>query len=231
MKSFAILLVCYNRVDSLKLLLKSLEKVDFNGRNDIDLIFSIDYSGNYNVARLAESYFWKYGNKRVIKYEKNLGLKKHVLTCGNFTREYEILVVLEDDLIVSESLYYFANQCGDFYEDERSVAGISLYSFEHNWIDTLFPFFPAKGESDVFFMKIAQSWGQVWQHRKWCDFLTWIGKMSDNYETNASYPEPLNMWNPKSSWLRLHDIYCIECKKYFVYPYNSISTNFSTTSS
>ena len=42
-----------------------------------------------------------------------------------------------------------------------------------------------------------------------------------------SFPQPLNCWASRSSWLKFHDRYCIEENKYFVYPYYSISTNFS----
>ena len=42
MKSFAIVLVCYKRLSGIQRLLKSLEVVDYSGRNDITLIFSID---------------------------------------------------------------------------------------------------------------------------------------------------------------------------------------------
>lgn len=40
MKSFAIVIVCYNRILGIQRLLRQLERVDYDGRKDITLIFS-----------------------------------------------------------------------------------------------------------------------------------------------------------------------------------------------
>ena len=92
MKSFAIVIACYKRLTGLKKLLASLERVDFGGRNDITLVFSIDYSGNKDVENYAESYKWAFGPKRIRAFTENQGLKKHILSCGDLSEEYDIAV-------------------------------------------------------------------------------------------------------------------------------------------
>lgn len=225
MKSFAIVLVCYSRLNGLKRLLSSLEKVDYDHRDDIYLIFSIDNSGSDEVLNFAKMYQWNFGEKRIRTFEKRQGLKQHILQCGEFTKDYDVVVVLEDDIYVSDSMYYYAYQASQFYEYDDRVAGISLYSFQKNWLKWLARFEPQRSKYDVFFMKIAQSWGQVWTQKKWDEFMLWLNKNS-NFTIDDTLPQALNQW-PESSWLKFHDKYCIKTGKYFVYPYTSVSTNCS----
>ena len=225
MKSFAIVLVCYKRLSGIQRLLKSLEVVDYSGRNDITLIFSIDNSGDTTVADYANSYIWPHGNKIVRTFPERQGLKKHILKCGDYTNQFDIISVLEDDIFVSNSFYHYAYNAAVFYEFEDRVAGISLYSFQKNWLDWIMRFEPQRTGCDAYFMRIAQSWGQVWIKEKWDKFLAWYGK-NQNFNYSEKIPEYLNGW-PESSWLKYHTRYCIETDRYFVYPYVSLSTNFS----
>lgn len=225
LKSFAIVVVGYNRIQGIKRLVESLEKVDFDGRNDIDLIFSIDNSGFSIVEEFANSYEWMYGKKIVRTFPERQGLKKHILQCGDYTNQYDIVVILEDDLYVSDSMYFYAYQAAINYWDDDRIAGVSLYSFQKNWLKWLVRFEPQKSIYDTFFMKIAMSWGQVWTGPKWNSFREWLEKNSE-FDKSDSLPHVLNEW-PESSWLKFHDLYCIKEDKYFIYPYVSISTNCS----
>lgn len=225
MKSFAIIVICYNRISGIKRLLKSLESVDYDGRTDINLIFSIDNSGSNLVEDFVKSYNWKYGPKLIRTFTERQGLKNHILQCGEYTEKYDIVVALEDDIYVSDSMYHYAYQAVDFYEHDDNIAGISLYTFQKNWLKWLLRFEPQHSEYDVYFLKVAQSWGQVWTKEKWEPFKRWL---ENNLEFVKSpiIPQALNQW-PESSWLKFHDRYCIENNKYFVYPYVSVSTNCS----
>ena len=223
MKSFAIVLVCYNRLNGLKRLLESIKNVNFDGRNDIHLIFSIDNSGNDTIERFAKEYKWMYGEKIVRTFPQRQGLKKHILQCGDYTEEYDIVVVLEDDLFVSDSMYHYAYQSAEYYWNDANIAGISLYSFQKNWLKWLLRFEPQKKQYDTYFMRMAMSWGQVWTKNKWREFKDWLSDHSE-FSYSESIPPVLFTW-PESSWLKFHDRYCIERNKYFVYPYVSVSTN------
>lgn len=227
MNTFAIAIIGYKKYESIKRLMKSIEKVDFNNRRDISLIFSIDYSDdNQNVREFAENYHWSFGEKRLIIYNQNQGLKKHIISVGDLTKEYDILVVLEDDLYVSDSMYNYAYHAANFYRDDDRIAGISLYNFNKHWINTINSFNPEYSGFDTYFLKLAQSWGQVWIKEKWVPFREWFSKNS-TFVYNDKLPKPLKDWSSKSSWLKFHNWYCIVNNKYFVYPYYSLSTNFS----
>lgn len=220
--------IAYNRTQSLKRLLSSLLKADYTGYNPT-LIISIDKSNTTDVEQLAEFFEWPYGEKIIYKHSVNLGLRKHVLECGNRISNYDGLVVLEDDIIVSSAFYHYAQQAVEFYKNDSNIAGISLYSFHINY-QTQKPFIPLHGKSDVFFMKCAQSWGQVWIKERWIDFYKWYTDNHEEFAYDTNLPRAICSW-PKTSWLKYHTRYCIETNKYFVYPYTSLSSNNSDAGS
>ena len=219
--NIAICCVAYNRPDSLKNLLDSLS--DSYYPHDVPLIISIDYSGKNDVETFAKGYDWKYGEKRIIAHEKNLGLRNHILSCGDLLKEYDAVIILEDDVVVAPSYFYFTEQCVEKYKDDDAIAGISLFSFPLNHYNQV-PFYPLKSDSDVYLMKIAQSWGQVWMKKSWKAFREWYDQHDDEFEVMPHLPEKICHW-PKSSWLKYHVRYCIEKEKYFVYPYDSMTTD------
>ena len=97
--------------------------------------------------------------------------------------------------------------------------------FKKNWLKWLLRFEPQHCEYDTYFLKVAQSWGQVWTNKKWKPFKLWLSNNPEFIKDNT-IPQALNQW-PESSWLKFHDRYCIEKGKYFVYPYVAVSTNCS----
>lgn len=219
--NIAICIIAYNRIDSLKRVLNSLERSYYNER--ITLIISIDKSDTTQVEDFAKEYNWNYGEKRVITHSENLGLRKHVLKCGDLLEEYDALIVLEDDISVAPSFFYYAKQCVEKYAEDENIAGISLYNFPLNYQNQL-PFNPLHSDSDVYLMQCAQSWGQVWMKKQWFAFKKWYNEHSEEFGELPHLPKAICNW-PKSSWLKYHTRYCIENHKYFVYPYISLSTN------
>ncbi len=225
MSKYGIIIIAYDRLDSIKRLITSLLQAKYS--EPADLIISIDNSGTNVIENYARTIDWIYGKKIIRTFPEKLGLKKHVLTCGNYINEYqyEAAVVLEDDLFAAPDYFNFSVQAVKKYHYNPDIAGISLYS--HSWnINADRPFTPLFNGYDVFFMQYPQSWGQVWMKRQWNDFYTWYQKQK--YKTVDFNLIPDNVLNwPESSWLKYHVIYCISEKKYFVYPYHSLSTNFA----
>ena len=221
--NIAIVVVTYNRVGSLSRLMDSLEHASY-GKDRVPLIISVDKSNSNVVEDFADNYVWPYGDKIVQKHVDNLGLKAHVLSLGKWFDKYDALIVLEDDLIVSDSFYFYAKSTVEKYHACPDVAGISLYGFSVNY-QTGKPFQAYKSEHDVYFMNCAMSWGQIWMRDSWVNFYKWY---NDNMEftKSDSLPDCLNRWGHKS-WLKYHTRYCIEENRYFVFPYTSLSTNCS----
>ena len=214
--------VAYNRPDSLSRLLASLNKACYPEHN-VKLIISIDYGGPASVKEVAEKFEWKFGDKQVIAHEQNLGLRRHILQCGDLTKIHKNIIVLEDDVFVSKNFYKYALSALAYYGEDEQVSGVSLYSHKFNETAKL-PFVPVKEEQDVFFLQIAASSGQLWTARNWEEFKQWYGKdtKDDNWH---KMPENIAGW-PDSSWKKYYTKFLMETNKFFVYPYESLTTNF-----
>lgn len=228
MKSkYAVVVIGYNRLYSLERLCVSLNGANYLGDN-VDLIISLDFCENNALYMFSESFQWNFGEKRVIFHEKKMGLKKHILSCGIFLEEYEALAILEDDIFVSPEFYSYMIQAIKFYEKDDNIAGISLYSFERNFYNGL-GFKPAQSSYDTFFMQMAQSWGQIWLKRQWKEFYDWyLENRERNIFTDLHVPMAIKKWGD-SSWLKYHTAYCVLKNKFFVYPYNALTTCFMET--
>lgn len=222
MNNIAIIAVAYNRVNSLSRLLNSLEKAWY-GNERPTLIISIDKSKSDLVERYADDYVWPHGDKIIKKHEKNMGLRSHMMSLGQWFKKYDTLVVLEDDLVVSPAFYNYTRQASDKYFNNPKIAGISLYSFSTNYI-SLTPFSPMINEYDGYLMNCAMSWGEIWMKNQWIEFYKWyLGHQEFSDEPHL--PRCLHTWS--KSWLKYHTKYCIENDKYFLYPYVALSSNFS----
>lgn len=220
----AVVVIAYNRVDSLSRLLESLNNAIYGDNDDVELIISIDKSNKQDVEDFANGFKWNYGHKTVIAHVANLGLKKHILSQGELLDKYDAIVVFEDDLVVSAGYWGYVKQTVEKYKDDMCIAGISLYSYSVNCYKRK-PFTPIKNSNDVFFMNLAMSWGQVWMRKQWKAFEKWYDNNKD-FNWTDKIPQELYEWGDKS-WLKYHMKYCIEENKYFVYPYVSYTTNFS----
>ena len=221
-KNIAICAVCYNRKDSLKRLLDSLDRAYYDV--PVTLIISVDKSDTTEVEAFADSFVWRHGEKRVARHEENLGLRRHILSIGDYLHEFDAIVVLEDDIFVAPSFYYFAQECVEKYCDDMDIAGISLYRYPY-CLNCMLPFIPMPTDSDVFLMKSAVSWGQVWMREQWFRFKEWYDTHHEEFGVLPHLSVSVCEW-PKSSWLKYHIRYCIEQDKSFVVPYTSLTTCF-----
>lgn len=219
-----IVVIGYNRADSLQRLLRSVSRARYPGR--VDIIISIDHDHHEAVRDVARNFAWDHGEKHLIFHPENLGLRQHVLSCGDLVKECDALIMLEDDLFVSPSFYEFASAAVSYYLDDESIAGISLYS--HHFSETAYlPFTPLADRSDVYFMQIPSSWGQVWTASQWGKFRQWYDHQAGNFDPNkANVPDNIRNWRA-SSWKKYFSYYMIETGRYFVYPRISLTTNFS----
>lgn len=224
MSKIGIVVVAYNNVEGLSRLLESLSSAKYH--EIVDLVISIDHGGSSRVEIIAKKYTWKYGHKTIKTYPQNLGLRQHILSCGNFMNEYswDAMVVLEDDIVVAPGFYNYTSQVVEFYRQNPRIAGISLYKHEINILAKK-PFVPVKKGADVYFMQYAQSWGQVWLRESWKSFIQWLQDEKYKYIPESDIPANVIGW--KNSWLKYHIMYCISENKYFVYPYFSLTTNYS----
>jgi glycosyltransferase involved in cell wall biosynthesis len=222
----AIVIVTYNRPKSLVRLLSSINNANYCNSH-VSLIISIDYQDSEShekVVQVANEFDWKFGEKQIIEYQQNMGLRAHILKCGELLNKFDAVIVLEDDVTVSPSFYLYAKATVEKYYENDDIAGISLYNFAINY-QNRYPFTPINNSYDVYFMNCAQSWGQIWMKKQWKSFEEWYKLNNESFKELPHLPAAICSW-PESSWLKYHTKYCIEQNKYFVYPYNSFTTNY-----
>lgn len=216
-----LVVVAYNRQDSLNNLLHTLSRAEY-GNEKVNLVISIDHSGHEDVYHLANHFKWTYGDKTVIKHEKNLGLRQHILFCGDLAIRYGSVIILEDDLLVAPGYYHYAKAALEFYKDNSNIAGISLYQHEHNE-STELPFETIEEGYDTYFMQVPSSWGQLWTAEQWSKFKNWYDQRPTITESDY-LPDNVIAW-PESSWKKYFWKYLVETNTYFVFPHNSYTTN------
>lgn len=122
--SIALVVVGYNRPRSMRRILDSLNRAKYD-YTEIPLMISIDNSGDDSVRKEAESFQWKHGEKKLICHKERMGLRKHIISCGDLTEEYGAVMILEDDLYVSPDYYNYAMKALEKYGDHPKIAGIS----------------------------------------------------------------------------------------------------------
>lgn len=228
MTRFAIVVIGYNRPESMKRILHRLSECYYDDEN-VTLITSIDNCGDDRVEKVCDLFEWKYGEKRVIKHAQRMGLRKHILSCGDLllNDEFDALAVFEDDIYPSESFYLYMKATYEKYVDNEQIAGISLYSPTYATSND-FKFSPQESMYDVYFMKVAQSWGQIWTAKQWRKFKDWYESNSEEWEYSDFVPAAIGKWG-QNSWLKYYMKYCGEKDLYFVYPYKSLTTCYSET--
>ncbi|MBW1819508.1 MAG: hypothetical protein JRJ60_20400, partial [Deltaproteobacteria bacterium] len=219
----AIVVVAYNREGSLKRLLGSLIKARYADR--ADLIVSMDKSDNAAVYETAEAFDWPHGEKRLIRNTERLGLRRHIMACGDLTDLYGSVIILEDDTFAAPDFYRFASAALSRYRSDDRVAGIALYAMRYNETARQ-GFTPFIDHADVFFMQLPCSWGQCWTKAQWGGFKGWINeKGAKRSFADFDLPDNIRRW-PETSWKKAFAAYMVEKDLYFVYPRASLTTNF-----
>ncbi|MEM9022215.1 MAG: glycosyltransferase family A protein, partial [Bacteroidota bacterium] len=203
----ALIVIAYNRPQSLQRLLDSLAVAHYPDR-EVSLTISIDQSTVAEVEQAARHFNWPHGPKTVNMQDQHQGLKEHVLACGDLITEGGSAILLEDDLLVSPYFYHYAREALSAYQDEPRIGGISLYRYDFAE-NGLVPFSPIA--NDAHFIQVAASWGQAWTHQQWQDFRQWLARPEQRLET-TQLPEYLRAWGP-NSWKARFTEYLMWSKK------------------
>jgi hypothetical protein len=188
MKYAPIALFVYNRPKHLKKTLNSLKKNPETRMSTI-YIFSDSFKSKdlLNKKKVEEvrviikkiNFFKK---KIIIERKKNIGLKKNILTGISLVlKKYSNIIVLEDDLVVSESFLKYMNESLKKFKNLKKIWHISAWNYdikENNY------------DKDAFFIRNMNCWGWgTWKDR-WIKLNTnskfYIKKFSnkDKYKFN-----------------------------------------------
>lgn len=225
----AIVVPAYNRPVALARLLASLETADVPA--GARLVISIDRAaqakhapGNEAVRRLTHRFQWSHGPKEVVTHADHLGLVGNISYCGGLTESFGAIILLEDDLIVSRRFYDYAQQALACYAAEPRLAGISLNALWFNGF-THQPFIPLPDDGDVFFLQLSTPQGQVYTAAQWADFAGWTAVHGHQVTAFDDVHELFTRF-PADDWLAIKAKYLSATDKYYVYPRESLTTNF-----
>lgn len=220
----AIVVIAYSRPLALKRLLSALDAAEY--RDCPTLVISLEGEANPEVVNIAETFRSEKLAVRLIRRQRRLGLREHVIACGDLTQEYDSVIILEDDLLVDRYFHLYASEALKYYRNEESIAGIALYSYEFNEFAHM-PFTAMSNGYDTYFMQVACSWGQCWTREQWVLFKAWYsGKTQADLARNSCLPQAVKFW-PDSSWKKYFQGFMVETGKNFIYPYQTYSTNCS----
>lgn len=159
MKKLApVVIFCYQRLVSVKLLISSLQS-NPESKETLLYIFSDGYNKNNklleknNVLRVRNYISTLKGFKKIviIKRKKNLGLANNIITGVNYIfKKFDSAIFLEDDLVVGNNFLRFMNFSLNFYFFKKKVWHISGWNYN----------IKVKNEKyDAFLWRVMNCWG------------------------------------------------------------------------
>lgn len=224
MQNPTIVVSTYSRLKSLKRLLKSLKQSNYFGYENVRLIISVDKHSTKeeDILEYLNDFEWQFGEFIIKTYKERQGLKNHFITCCDFSLEYDAVIFLEDDFLVSKSFYQYGRRAINFYEDDDRIAGICLYDLNINEFSNRL-FSPLLDNNEQYFMQLP-SWGKIFTKRKWQSFKKWY--LSDNVQNSSIvFPKVLQKWSDHS-FKKEYIKYLVLNDKFFVFPRKSFVTNY-----
>lgn len=218
----AIVAIGYNRLNGLERLLDSVKDAVYD-IPDVPLFISIDASGNQELYNYVNDFKWEYGPKFVNIQKERLGLKNHIFQCMSLSKYFKGVIILEDDIFVSPYFYHYACMTLDKYGDDERVAGIALYRNEYDGYSNI-PLIPLNNGQDVMAWKSICTWGEMLNERMWNQFSEWLSKWDEDF-SKIDMNETIKGWS--RAWSKYFYAYIVSVDKYFIFPYESMTTNFN----
>jgi hypothetical protein len=225
----AIAIPAFSRVAPLERLLASLVAADVPAGTP--LVIAVDRAatashkpGNDAVRDFLGRFRWPHGPQEIITHAEHLGLVENVFFCGGQAERFGAVILLEDDLVVSRRSIDYAQQALAFYGNEPRLAGVSL---NHLWFNgfTHQPFIPLLDDGDVYFLQLSTPQGQAYTADQWAGFAAWLAT-NGRRVTAADGVHELFATFPADDWLHVKAKYLAASGKYYVYPRESLTTNF-----
>jgi hypothetical protein len=188
-----IALFVYNRPQHTERTIKFLQENDLAGKSNL-FIFSDGAKSQLeeeNVAKVRALINKVEGFKSVKVFERkeNAGLANSVIEgVTKLIKDYDQVIVLEDDLIISPHTLRYFNDALNRYRDEEKVMHIGAYMY------------PLKAEDlpQSFFYRAATSWGWATWGRAWKNFepnIDTLIKQFDKKKKSAfSIENKMNFW-------------------------------------
>jgi len=131
---------------------------------------------------------WPHPNKTIVERNKNWGLANSIIEgVTELCEQFDRVIVVEDDLIVSPVFLNYLNTALVHYADEERVMQVSAHMFPVN----------IESQFDAIILPFTTSWGWATWNRAWVQFdpsMTGYEKLKGNsalrqkFDVDGSYP-------------------------------------------
>lgn len=229
-----VVLFVYNRSEQLNIVLENLENNPEVSDTNL-YIFSdgpkrtIDEIKVEAVRKVIDEYkeHSQFKSVTIYKAEKNKGLANSIISgVSSVIEKHGKIIVLEDDLVVSDDFLQYMNSALDYYEEEPRVGAISAFALplKNKYLD---------GMSDLYKSHTGNScgwgtWKRVWENVDWnleqyADFPSDKMARKKFNETQYGIADMLiaQMDGKIDSWAVRWDFHFFEKHLYTIYPYKS----------
>ena len=196
-----IVVIVFNRPDSLLRLLHSLNEAIYDGdkvKLEVWVDRSVDGYLDKVTVKTANNYLFKHGVYEVIPHSEHVGLFGQWISTWRPARDSsEIAVIFEDDITVSKYFYKYLKIVHEMYDPHPNINGYALqgYSMKHH-VQNRSPLIGPNG-SLVFLYPVLGSWGFSPSRDNWIHFQEWFISVCDNEAMDLYIPN-----NIASKWYR-----------------------------
>ncbi|EJL6615622.1 hypothetical protein CGT77_13085 [Vibrio cholerae] len=162
-----IVILAYNRPKHLHDMLEKLKSIldKDNSKRDVYLFIdgpknNDDIGNSESVLRVANDFLNKNVITHIIVSEKNKGLSESVINAVSYVlKEHESIIVLEDDILVSDDFLPFIDSCLELYKDRSDICSVTGFSYKDIPSSKLYPILCNR----------AMSWSWATWKNKWFD--------------------------------------------------------------
>jgi hypothetical protein len=183
---------CFNRADKTRAFLEALSQNDLAAESEL-FIFCDGPRNIRDLPKVKEVHavidkISGFKKVHVTKREINYGVKNSIVGgISEVLKNYEKIIIVEDDILCAKSFLRFINEGLDFYRDEKNVWCITGFNYPKKMLN-----FPQNYAEDIFFLKARNS---AWGWGTWRDRFQKIDFEISDYEQFIKSKEQVAEFN------------------------------------
>ncbi len=148
------------------------------------------------IIQFAENYSNKFLSLNIDRKSKNLGLSRNITeSITSIINKYEKIIVLEDDIVVSEAFLKFMNDSLEHYKNEEKIWHISAYNAIND----------KEKLNEVFLWRLMNCWGWATWKNKWSHYEKNSKNLIENF--NKEQIDEFNLRATNIFWDQVVDNY------------------------
>jgi hypothetical protein len=189
-----IILFCFKRIDTLTKCVEHLKLCPESIHSDLyiysDAARNDQEFNQVNVVRNFIKNINGFKSLKIINREVNMGVDYNIIQgIQEMAEKFESIIVVEDDLVVSNQFLHFMNAGLSHLMNFEKVLSVSAFNYVK---------IPQDYKYDCYFAQRTNPWGwATWSHK--IKEVDWDLALTDNFLTNPSEKKPFNKWGSDRS--------------------------------